>query len=103
MVRPLRAADDWVAVVGENRKLVAYPLKGNLPMLGRGQGVQLQRYRDGRLADAKGFNLAEGLSWPMGGEGGRTRTEPDMKLWQTARGAAGRAAPTGFPRDNRFG
>ncbi|HKR25177.1 MAG TPA: DNA topoisomerase IV subunit A, partial [Allosphingosinicella sp.] len=94
VVRPLGPADDWIAVVGENRKMVAYPLK-ELPVMGRGQGVQLQRYRDGRLSDAKGFTLAEGLSWPMGGEGGRTRTEPDMKLWQTARGAAGRAAPNG--------
>jgi topoisomerase-4 subunit A len=102
VVRPIRAGEDYVAVVGDNRKLVAYPLD-QLPEMGRGQGVQLQRYRDGGLSDATGFAIAEGLSWPMGGEGGRTRTEPDMNLWRTARGAAGRAAPNGFPRDNRFG
>ncbi|HEV7658485.1 MAG TPA: DNA topoisomerase IV subunit A [Allosphingosinicella sp.] len=102
VVRPIRAGQDYVAVVGDNRKLVAYPLD-QLPEMGRGQGVQLQRYRDGGLSDATGFAIAEGLSWPMGGEGGRTRTEPDMNLWRTARGAAGRAAPNGFPRDNRFG
>ncbi len=102
VVRPLRPGQDYVAVVGDNRKLVAYPLD-QLPEMGRGQGVQLQRYRDGGLSDATGFALADGLSWPMGGEGGRTRTEPDMNLWRTARGAAGRAAPNGFPRDNRFG
>jgi topoisomerase IV subunit A len=101
VVRPLKAEDDYVAVVGENRKLVVYPL-AELPEMGRGQGVQLQRYRDGGLADATGFPVADGLSWPMGGEGGRTRTEK-MDLWRTARGAAGRPAPNGFPRDNRFG
>jgi topoisomerase IV subunit A len=102
LVRPLAADDDYVAVVGENRKLVVYPL-AELPEMGRGQGVQLQRYRDGGLADATGFVLAQGLSWAMGGESGRIRTESDMNPWRTARGAAGRMAPMGFPRDNSFG
>ena len=101
VVRALKPSDDYVAVAGDNRKLVVYPL-AELPEMGRGQGVQLQRYRDGGLADATGFAVADGLSWPMGGEGGRTRTEK-MDLWRTARGAAGRPAPNGFPRDNRFG
>jgi len=101
VVRPIGAAEDYVAVVGENRKLVAYPL-AELPELGRGQGVQLQRYRDGGLSDATTFAFATGLSWTMGGEGGRTRTESDMNQWRTARGAAGRMPPQGFPRDNRF-
>ena len=101
VVRPVRADDDYVAVVGENRKMVVYPL-GELPEMGRGQGVQLQRYRDGSLSDATSFRFAEGLSWSMGGESGRTRTESDMNPWRTARGAAGRMPPMGFPRDNRF-
>jgi topoisomerase-4 subunit A len=101
VVRPLAPDDDFVAVVGANRKLVVFPL-AELPEMGRGQGVQLQRYRDGGLADTKGFARERGLSWPMGGEGGRVRTE-DMDPWRTARGAAGRMPPTGFPRDNRFG
>jgi topoisomerase-4 subunit A len=101
VVRPLKPADDYVAVIGENRKLVVYPL-AELPEMGRGQGVQLQRYRDGGLADATGFLLAEGLSWAMGGESGRIRTESDMNPWRTARGAAGRMPPLGFPRDNQF-
>ena len=67
-------SDDYVAVIGENRKMVVYPL-AELPEMGRGQGVQLQRYRDGGLADATSFRFAEGLCWPMGGESGRTRTE----------------------------
>jgi topoisomerase-4 subunit A len=101
VVRPLQANDDYVAVIGENRKLVVYPLT-ELPEMGRGQGVQLQRYRDGGLADATGFAFADGLSWAMGGESGRIRTESDMNPWRTARGAAGRMPPLGFPRDNQF-
>jgi len=101
VVRPLEAGDDYLAVIGENRKLVVYPL-AELPEMGRGQGVQLQRYRDGGLADATGFAFAEGLSWAMGGESGRVRTESDMNPWRTARGAAGRMPPLGFPRDNQF-
>jgi topoisomerase-4 subunit A len=101
VVRPLRAGDDYVAIVGENRKLVVFPL-ADLPEMSRGQGVQLQRYRDGGLSDATGFIEKQGLSWPMGGEGGRIRNEP-MGAWRTARGAAGRMPPQGFPRDNRFG
>jgi topoisomerase-4 subunit A len=97
--RPIRAGDDYAAIVGENRKLVAYPL-AELPEMGRGQGVQLQRYRDGGLSDATTFAFAEGLSWAMGGEGGRKRTETDMNSWRTARGAAGRMPPQGFPRDS---
>jgi len=100
VVQPIGAGEDYAAIVGENRKLVVYPL-AELPELGRGGGVQLQRYRDGALADATTFNATEGLSWAMGGEGGRTRTE-DMNPWRTARGAAGRMPPLGFPRDNRF-
>jgi len=101
VVRPIQPGDDYVAVIGENRKLVVYPL-AELPEMGRGQGVQLQRYRDGGLADAAGFAFAEGLSWAMGGESGRIRTEADMNPWRTARGAAGRMPPMGFPRDNQF-
>lgn len=101
VVKPIGPDHDFVAVVGENRKLVVYPL-AELPEMTRGQGVQLQRYRDGGLSDATTFRFAEGLSWSMGGETGRVRTETDMNPWRTARGAAGRMPPMGFPRDNLF-
>jgi len=74
-----------------------------LPVMTRGQGVQLQRYRDGGLSDATTLKLEDGLSWKMGGDSGRTRTETDMWQWRVARGAAGRLPPQGFPRDNTFG
>jgi topoisomerase-4 subunit A len=101
VVRPVPTEADSVAVIGENRKLLVFSL-GEMPKMARGQGVQMQRYRDGGLSDAVAFRLADGLSWTMGGESGRTRTESDMLPWKVARGAAGRMPPTGFPRDNRF-
>ncbi|HEX4694116.1 DNA topoisomerase IV subunit A [Sphingomonas sp.] len=101
LVRPIAPDDDYVAAIGDNRKMLVFPL-AEVAELAKGQGVQLQRYRDGGLADATTFKFAEGLSWAMGGESGRTRTETDLQPWRTARGAAGRMPPTGFPRDNRF-
>ena len=101
VARPIAPEHDHVAAIGENRKLVVFALD-ELPMMSRGQGVALQRYRDGGLADATTFRLADGLSWTMGGETGRTRTETGIELWKVARGAAGRLPPTGFPKDNRF-
>ncbi len=82
--------------------MVVFPLD-ELPEMARGQGVQIQRYREGGVADAVTFRYADGLSWTMGGESGRTRTESDLGPWRVARGAAGRMPPVGFPRDNRFG
>jgi topoisomerase-4 subunit A len=101
LVRPIAAEDDAVAAIGDNRKMLVFPL-AEVAELARGQGVQLQRYRDGGLSDARTFRMEEGLSWAMGGETGRTRTESDLSPWRAARGAAGRMAPNGFPRDNRF-
>lgn len=93
--------DQYIAVVGDNRKLVVFPMS-EVPEMAKGQGVTLQRYKDGGLADAICFRMGEGLSWAMGGDSGRTRTEHDMSLWRVARGAAGRLPPQGFPRNNRF-
>jgi topoisomerase-4 subunit A len=101
VVRPIAHGADAVAVVGENRKMLVFPL-AELPELARGQGVTLQRYRDGGLADVIAFRLADGLSWTLGGETGRVRTETDLGPWRAARGAAGRMPPIGFPRSNRF-
>jgi len=102
VVRTIPEGADAVAAIGENRKMVVFLLT-ELPELGRGQGVTLQRYRDGGLSDAVAFRLAEGLSWALGGESGRVRTEVDLTAWRAARGAAGRMPPIGFPRTNRFG
>ncbi|MGA9410484.1 MAG: DNA topoisomerase IV subunit A [Roseobacter sp.] len=90
---------DTVAVVGENRKVLVFPLE-DLPEMGRGKGVRLQKYKDGGLSDAATFTLAEGLSWLD--PAGRTRTETELAEWTGKRASAGRMAPRGFPRDNTF-
>ena len=101
VARAIPREHDHVAVVGDNRKLVVFALE-EMPVMTRGQGVTLQRYRDGGLSDATTFQLEDGLSWQMGGKGDRTRTENEIGMWKVARGAAGRLPPTGFPKDNRF-
>ena len=101
VVRPVAPEADYIAAIGDNRRLLVFPLS-ELAEMARGQGVQLMRFRDGGLSDAIAFVFAEGLSWPMGGESGRIRTETDLAPWRAARGAAGRMPPNGFPRDNRF-
>ena len=90
---------DHVVVVGENRKMLVFPLV-ELPEMGRGKGVRLQKYKDGGLSDVTTVAYAAGLSWKE--QGGRTRSEPDLSEWLAARATAGRMAPRGFPRDNRF-
>jgi topoisomerase-4 subunit A len=101
VVRAVKPEDDYLAVIGDNRKMVVFPLT-ELPEMSRGAGVQLQRYRDGGLSDARTFRFTDGISWTMAGESARTRTESDLNSWRTARGAAGRMAPLGFPKNNRF-
>ncbi len=90
---------DHVAVVGENRKVLIFAIE-ELPEMARGKGVRLQKYKDGGLSDATTFNLADGLSWLD--PAGRTRTETDLDEWTAKRASAGRMAPRGFPRDNKF-
>ena len=101
VIREIAPEHDHVAAVGDNRKLIVFNLD-EMPLMARGQGVQLQRYRDGGLSDATTFVLNDGLSWTMGGSGERTRTETEIGMWKVARGAAGRMPPTGFPKNNRF-
>jgi topoisomerase-4 subunit A len=91
-------AGDHVAALGENMKLLIFPLD-ELPVMGRGRGVTLQRYRDGGLVAAWTLSLEVGLSWA---QGQRTRQEKDLRPWLGRRGAAGRLAPRGFPREGRL-
>jgi len=90
--------DDMVAVIGNNRKLLIFPLE-EMPEMKKGQGIILQKYKDGSLSDVKTFNKEEGLSWQLGE---RTRNEKDIALWIGARASAGRMPPAGFPKKNKF-
>ncbi|MCP3972029.1 MAG: DNA topoisomerase IV subunit A [Rhodobacteraceae bacterium] len=94
-----RVTGDHVACVGENRKVLIFPV-AELPEMGRGKGLRLQKYKDGGLRDAITFDLAGGLSWHD--PAGRTRTQTDLIEWLGKRAGTGRMAPRGFPRDNRF-
>ena len=103
-----RVEGDHVAVVGDNRKVLIFPL-AELPEMTRGKGNRLQKYAankgglpglGGKLSDVTTFTLAEGLSWKD--PAGRTRTETELADWIGKRAGAGRMAPRGFPRDNKF-
>ncbi|MEO1563290.1 MAG: DNA topoisomerase IV subunit A [Pseudomonadota bacterium] len=90
---------DHVAAVGENRKVLIFPLD-ELPEMNRGKGVRLQRYKDGGLSDARTFDLSKGLDWKD--PAGRTRVETELDGHRGKRASAGAMAPRGFPRDNKF-
>jgi topoisomerase IV subunit A len=91
---------DHVAVIGTNHKLLVFAL-AELPEMTRGRGVTLQRYKDGQLADLTTLDLADGLAWPMA-SGNRIRHEKDLGRWLGKRAQAGKMAPSGFPRDQKF-
>jgi len=96
------AVGDHVAIIGENRKLLVFPLT-EAPRMARGKGVRMQRYKDGGVSDAKTFVLAEGLEWTDAA--GRTFNvgRGELKEWTGHRAEAGRLPPRGFPKNNRFG
>src|SRR5262245_22198001 len=96
------ADGDTVAVIGENRKMLVFPLE-EVNEMARGKGVRLQRYKDGGLSDVRVFRKADGLSWLDAA--GRVYTLPmaDLAEWIGQRAQAGRLAPRGFPKSNRFG
>jgi len=95
-------AGDSVAVIGDNRKLLLFPLD-ELPEMPRGKGVRLQRYRDGGLAFARTFAKKEGLPYLDGANRNFTLSPADLREWWGARAAAGRLPPRGFPKSGKFG
>ncbi|WP_193175472.1 DNA topoisomerase IV subunit A [Oricola nitratireducens] len=95
-------AADHVATVGENRKLLIFPLE-QIPEMTRGKGVRLQRYKDGGIADLRVFTLAEGLTWQDASGRNFTKGREDLAEWMGVRASAGRMVPKGFPRNGRFG
>ncbi len=89
---------DHIAIIGENRKLLVFPMKDEVPEMARGRGVILQRYKDGGVSDAMAIKLADGLPTPS-----KVFDKKELKDWMGTRAQAGRVAPRGFPRSNRFG
>jgi topoisomerase IV subunit A len=99
LVVPVRG--DHVAVVGENRKLLVFPLS-QLPEMSRGKGVRLQRYKDGGVSDIRCFAIADGLTWDDSAGRNFVRTREELAEWLADRASAGRTVPKGFPRSGKF-
>ncbi|NWG22825.1 MAG: DNA topoisomerase IV subunit A [Pseudorhodoplanes sp.] len=101
--RAIAAVDgDMVAAIGENRKMVIFPLD-QVPEMTRGAGVRLQRYKDGGLADVTTFKARDGLAWFDGAGRAFSMSLKELADWRGNRADAGRLAPKGFPKSNRFG
>ncbi|MEO1397514.1 MAG: DNA gyrase C-terminal beta-propeller domain-containing protein, partial [Pseudomonadota bacterium] len=92
---------DTIAVVGENRRMLLFPLD-QVPQMTRGKGVRLQKYKDGGILDAKIFALSQGLSWTDSAERTHTRTAEELAEYIGERAQAGRMVPKGFPRNGKF-
>jgi topoisomerase-4 subunit A len=92
---------EQVAAIGDNRKMLIFPLE-QLPEMARGAGVRLQRYKDGGLSDVKTFKSADGLGWTDGAGRAFSMTLKELADWRGNRADAGRLAPKGFPRSNKF-
>ena len=93
---------DHVAIVGENRKLLVFPLS-EVPEMGRGKGVRFQKYKDGGAIDLKTFAMDEGLTWQDTADRQFVRKKEELAEWIGARASAGRMVPKGFPRTGKFG
>ena len=92
---------DHVAVVGENRKLLVFPL-AQVPEMSRGKGVRLQRYKDGGISDVRCFAISNGLVWEDSAGRTFTKNKDELAEWLADRATAGRTVPKGFPRSGKF-
>jgi topoisomerase-4 subunit A len=93
---------DSVAVIGENRKLLIFPLS-DVPEMTRGRGVRLQKYKDGGLSDVATFTAKLGLFWRDSAGREFSATMKELAEWRGTRADAGRLPPKGFPKSNKFG
>ena len=98
-VRCVEIKGDKIAAIGQNRKILIFDIE-DLPQMGRGKGVRLQKYKDGGLADITTFSSEEGLSFVD--SAGRTNSVVDWSIHQGNRAGAGRMAPRGFSRQGLF-
>jgi topoisomerase-4 subunit A len=93
---------ELVAAIGENRKMVVFPID-QVPEMTRGRGVRLQRHKDGGLSDIKTFEVEKGLTWIDSAGRVFNLTLKELSDWRGNRADAGRLAPKGFPKTNKFG
>jgi topoisomerase-4 subunit A len=95
-------AGDTVAVIGDNRKMLLFPID-QVPEMARGRGVRLQKYRDGGLSDVTTFDAKQGLTWKDSAGREFAATMKELSDWRGNRADAGRLPPKGFPKSNKFG
>jgi topoisomerase-4 subunit A len=93
---------DTVAVIGNNRKLLLFPID-QVPEMARGRGVRLQKYKDGGLCDIATFDAKDGLTWKDSAGREFSATIKELADWRGNRADAGRLPPKGFPKSNKFG
>jgi topoisomerase IV subunit A len=93
---------ELVASIGENRRMLIFPIE-QVPEMARGRGVRLQRYKDGGLSDVKTLHAVDGLTWIDAAGRTYTLSIGELNDWRGNRADAGRLAPKGFPKTNRFG
>ena len=90
--------DDAIAIIGNNRNLSIFELS-SVPIMQKGRGVILQKYKDAKLSDILLFRLEDGLSWNIGN---KKRIENDLRTWIGKRAVVGKMPPHGFPKNNKF-
>lgn len=89
---------DYVAVVGENRRLLVFKAE-EIPTMARGHGVLLQKYKDGNISDIQIFKGEDGFSY---NRAGGISTEKELIGWLGHRAQIGKVVPFGFPKNNKF-
>ncbi len=94
----VKVTGDYVATVGENRKLLVFKSE-EIPTMARGHGVLLQRYKDGSITDIQFFKGEEGFSY---NRSGGISTEKELITWLGHRAQVGKLVPFGFPKNNKF-
>lgn len=95
-IKCIKVAGTHVATLGDNRCMLVFGIE-EVPVMKKGQGVTLQKFKDGNLTDIKLFNIEQGLSWKD-----KTLKSKDLMAWKGWRAGKGKAAPQGIPRNNRF-
>ncbi len=92
---------ELVAAIGDNRKMIVFAIE-QVPEMSRGSGVRLQRHKDGGLSDIRTFEVEKGLTWIDSAHRVFTLSLKELADWRGNRGDAGRLAPKGFPKNNKF-
>jgi topoisomerase-4 subunit A len=90
---------ELAAAIGANRKMVIFVLN-QVPEMGRGCACGCNAKKKG--SDIATFKADDGMSWIDGAGRSFTLAMKELKDWRGNRADAGRIAPKGFPKNNKF-